>query len=72
MSNFRREIVVPLGDVANIEFVEAGIGRVVITFTRDTTFGRRIIFIPIGWFPGKPHPIMAELRAAVARAQRSA
>jgi hypothetical protein len=69
VSNFRRAIVVPLCDVEAVEFVETGIGRVVMTFAHDTAFGRRIIFIPIGFFPGKAHPIMAELRAAVARAK---
>jgi hypothetical protein len=71
VSNFWREIAVPLGDVEAVDQVDTGFGRVVITLARDTAFGRRIDFSPIGLFPPKPHPIIAELRAAVAGANRA-
>ena len=71
VSNFWREIAVPLGDVEAVDHDDSGLGRVVITFARDTAFARRIEFSPIGFFPPTPHPIIAELRAAVASAKRA-
>jgi hypothetical protein len=71
VSNFWREIAIPLGDVEAVDHAGGGFGRVVITFARDTAFGRRIEFSPIGLFPPTPHPIIAELRAAVAGAKRA-
>jgi len=71
VSNFWRELAVPLGDVEAVDHVDSGLGRVVIRFARDTAFGRRIEFIPIGFSPPTPHPIIAELRAAVAGAKRA-
>ena len=71
VSNFRREIIVPVSDVDVVDQHETQSGRVVIRLTRDTEFGRRIIFSPIGLFPPRPHPIIAELRAAVMAAKRA-
>ena len=44
VSNFWREIAVPLGDVEAVDHDDSGLGRVVITFARDTAFARRIEF----------------------------
>lgn len=71
VSNFWREIAVPLGDVEAVDHDDSGLGRVVIRFVCDTAFGRRIEFSPIGLFPPTPHPIIAQLRAAVAGAKRA-
>jgi hypothetical protein len=71
VSNFVREIAVPLSDVGGIDDNEGKIYRVVIRFARETPFGRRINFSPIGWSHPRPHPIIAELRAAVAAAKPS-
>jgi hypothetical protein len=69
LSNFLREIVVPLRDVESVDQQEGTDTFVVIKFAHSTTFGRRITFSAIGLFPPKPHPIVAELRAAVAAAK---
>jgi hypothetical protein len=66
VSNFLREISVPLSDVAGIDGTAGQIYRVAIRFARETSFGRLIIFSPIGWAYPRPHPIIAELRAVVA------
>ena len=68
VSNYLREIVVPLSDVNSVTEIEGRAYRVVIEFKRRTRFGRRIRFSPIGWTPPSPHPIVAELRAAIAAA----
>jgi len=67
VSNFLREIEVPLSDVSSVEEIDGAAYRVVIAFKRDTPFGRQIRFSPQGLWPPHPHPIIAELRAAVAR-----
>jgi hypothetical protein len=70
VSNFLREITVPLNDVDEIDEIEGKAYRVVVRFRSPTPFGRRIIFSPIGWSFPHPHPIVAELRAAVLAAKR--
>jgi hypothetical protein len=69
LSNFLREIVVPLRDVESVDQREGTETFVVIRFAHNTPFGRRIAFSGIGLFPPQPHPIVAELRAAVAAAK---
>ena len=66
VSNFLREIEVPLTDVSGIGEIEGRGYRVVIEFKRDTAFGRQIRFSPQGLSPPHPHPVVAELRAALA------
>ncbi len=70
-SNFLREIEVPLSDVAGIEEIDGKAYRVVIRFVRETAFGRRISFSPIGMSHPRPHPIIAELQAAVMAPKRA-
>jgi hypothetical protein len=68
VSNFVRKIEVPLSDISSVGEIEGTAYRVIIEFKRDTAFGRRIRFSPQGLSPPHPHPIVAELRAAVAAA----
>jgi len=67
VSNFLREIVVPLNDINTIWEIEGTAYRVCIEFKSKTPFGRQIRFSPKGLSPPRPHPIVAELRAAVAQ-----
>ena len=73
ISNYRREIVVPLSDVDEVtENRWVSVHPVTIQFVRRTDFGHRIVFMP----KSRPfalfssHPIVAELRAAVSTAKR--
>ena len=73
ISNFRREIVVPLRDVASVGRTVLGLNAVVIDFARDTAFGRRIKFLPrrrFLWFAWT-HPVVDRLRDAVAAARKA-
>ena len=71
ISNYKREVTVPLGNVA--EVVESWWPkgyRVFVKFHSATEFGSRIVFTPkmrwLAWW--SPHPVVAEIRGAVARA----
>jgi hypothetical protein len=73
ISNYRREIVVPLSEVDQVtENRWVNIHPVTVQFVRRTDFGQRIVFMP----KARPfalfssHPIVAELRAASASARR--
>ena len=73
ISNYRREIVVPLSDVEEVtENRWVNIHPVTVQFVRRTDFGHRVVFMP----KSRPfalfssHPIVAELRAAVETAKR--
>ena len=67
VSNFLREIVVPLSDISGVWEIEGTAYRVCIEFKSETPLGRQIRFSPKGLSPPHPHPIVAELRAAVAQ-----
>ena len=72
ISNFLGEISVPLRDVSEVrENRWVNIRPVTITFHHDTEFGRSIVFMPTMklLLPFTSHPVVAELRSAVARAQ---
>ena len=70
VSNFLREVVVPLRDVESVHQREGTETVIIVGFARRTAFGRRIMFSGIGWKkPPQPHPIVAELRAVVAAAK---
>jgi len=67
VSNYRREIVVPLADVDGVtENRWVNMHPVTIHLRRDTEFGRSITFMPkIQWFLFlRSHPVVAELRLA--------
>ena len=70
VSNFLREIVVPLSDISGVSEIEGTAYRVCIYFKSETPFGHQIRFSPKGLSPPRPHPIVAELRGAVAHADR--
>jgi hypothetical protein len=71
ISNFRREIVVPLRDVTSVGRTVLGMNAIVIDFARDTDFGRRIKFLPKRMFFRFTwtHPLVDRLRDAVAAAK---
>jgi hypothetical protein len=72
VSNLMREIAVPLGDVEAVnDGADSGYVGVVVTFARDTAFGRQIIFRPAESSESRPHPVVDEIRAAVARVKRA-
>jgi hypothetical protein len=67
ISNYRREIVVPLSDIDQVtENRWVNVHPVTVHFVRRTDFGHRIVFMPkvrpFALFSS--HPIVAELRAA--------
>ena len=72
VSNYRREVRVPLRDIAEVsENRWINIRPVTIEFRRDTDFGHRVVFIPQQrlWAFWRPHPVVAELQGAVRRAR---
>jgi len=73
ISNYRTEIMVPLRDVEDItENRWINIDPVTGHFVRDTEFGPSIVFMPkLRWFAFffSSHPIVAELREAIARSR---
>ncbi len=74
ISNYQREISVPLRDVEEVtENRWINIHPVTVRFFRETEFGSAIVFMPKArWFAFfSSHPIVKELRAAVERARGS-
>ncbi len=69
VSNFLREVAVPLRDVESVSQREGTETLIIVRFARSTAFGRRIVFSGIGWKPPQPHPIVADLRAVVTAAK---
>ncbi|HEY6853528.1 MAG TPA: hypothetical protein VI139_04720 [Gemmatimonadales bacterium] len=72
ISNYQKDIVVPLRDIAEVtENRWINIHPVTIRFHRETEFGGSIVFMPkVRWFGFfSSHPVVAELRAAAARAR---
>jgi hypothetical protein len=74
ISNYRREIVVPLSEVDQVtENRWVNLHPVTVEFVRRTDFGHRIVFMPkvrpLALFSS--HPIVAELRAASETAKRA-
>jgi hypothetical protein len=72
ISNYLREIVVPLSDIDQVtENRWTKIHPVTVQFVRRTDFGHRIVFMPkarpFAFFSA--HPIVAELRAAARAAK---
>lgn len=72
VSNFAREIRVPLRDIEDVtENRWVNIHPVTVHFFRETEFGASIVFMPeVRWFAFfTSHPIVAELREAARRAR---
>jgi hypothetical protein len=71
VSNYLREVSIPLTDVASVrQRVFPHAGSITIEFRSETPFGRRVTFIPSGRLPrwyGDESVILQELRALVAR-----
>ena len=73
ISNYRREIVVPLSDVDKVtENRWIGNYPVTVRFVRRTDFGHSVVFMPearsFAFFSS--HPIVVELRIAIEAAKR--
>jgi hypothetical protein len=71
VSNYSREIAVPLVSVAEVkENRWVNIHPVTIEFHHETEFGSRIVFMPkVRWFGfWSSHPVVEEIRTAVSRA----
>ena len=72
VSNFLREIRVPLRDIEDVtENRWINIHPVTVHFYRETEFGMSVVFMPtIRWFAFfTSHPIVGELRDAARRAR---
>jgi len=71
VSNFRREIAIPLRDVVRVKQRFVFRSAIVVDLARDHEFGARIEFIPKNahrWF--WTHPLVDQLRDAVAAAKK--
>jgi hypothetical protein len=71
ISNYAKEIVVPLANVAEVtENRWINIHPVTVVFHAETEFGSRIVFMPkVRWFAfWSSHPVVDDIRRAVARA----
>lgn len=72
VSNFVKEIVIPLTNVEYVRHVrESRSNLIVISFKAPTKFGRQIKFIPAGPFTWRnEHPVFSELKELI-ESQRS-
>jgi hypothetical protein len=74
LSNFRREIAVPLREVEDVRQLRWRKGQEVrIELRSDTDFGSTLVFLPkvrflLFW---REHPVVEQIRQAVRAAQRS-
>jgi len=73
ISNHRREIVVPLRDVASVNHSWIGPKSVIVRFEREGEFGRQVAFLPKHTFDELfwTSPIVGRLREAVAAAKKT-
>lgn len=72
VSNYLREVRVPLGDIEEVtENRWINIRPITVEFRRETDFGSDIIFMPKspGWRFWRAHPVVGELEAATRRAR---
>ena len=68
ISNYFREVRVPLRDVTNVSGNRwVNTRQITVTFDRETGFGKSIVFMPKVKFlwPGQEHPAAQELRELV-------
>lgn len=75
VSNFRREVVVPLRDVDRVRQLPLSGNIVIVDLAHDTELGRRVVFVArdIYWGPfWRTHPMVDRLRDAVAAAKKKA
>jgi hypothetical protein len=70
ISNYLREIQVPLADIAEVQENRwLNTRPIALIFNHPTLFGSRVLFMPrLRWFlmPWTPHPIAEELRTMLA------
>jgi hypothetical protein len=72
VSNFFREIRVPLRDIEDVsENRWINIRPITVEFRRDTDFGSAIIFMPRTrwWKFWRPHPVVGEIESAMRSAR---
>jgi hypothetical protein len=70
ISNFRNSVVVPIADVERVtENRWINIHPVTLHLSRETEFGKKVVFMPKIRFWGflSSHPVVQELREAAAR-----
>lgn len=73
ISNYRKEIRVPLRDAAVCDATLANFYLITLRFNGPTEFGASIVFMPkLRWLIWGPHPLVQDLRFAIQEAQRSA
>ena len=71
ISNYLKQVRISLRDVNSVrERRLINIHHIEIDFRHDTEFGKRVVFMPkMRWFNSRsPHPVVADIQAAVARA----
>lgn len=76
ISNYRRQIVVPLREVASVAHARLGLRAIIVRFAHETQFGVEIRFLPQRTFSGVggllwSSPIVDRLRDAVAAAKQA-
>jgi len=73
VSNYRKQVVIPLREVATVtENRWVRMHPVTIHLLQTTEFGNSIVFVPDmsgTWLSFLPHPIVNELQQAIARAK---
>ena len=75
VSNYRREIAIPLSHIANVtESYWTDPRRIKITLDKPSEFGDKIVFLGtyrVGGILAGPHPIVNELQTLAAKARES-
>jgi hypothetical protein len=61
ISNFGREVRVPLTEIRNVSGGNRGRGPIRIDFRNETAFGLSIRFLPVPMGFATPHPFVTEL-----------
>jgi len=71
ISNYRREIIVPLSGVTSVkENRWVNTRPITVAFREHTAFGQQVVFMPAGraWLIWRPHPVAEELKRLVNQA----
>jgi len=75
VSNYRKEIAIPLSEIADVSsFILSEPSRITISLRSRSEFGQKIVFLATyrisGWLSGS-HPIVEELLVLAARSSES-
>lgn len=72
VSNFRRQIPIPLREIESVEEIRwLDIHPIILNLNRNTEFGDRIVFMPKGAdIPFASHPLVRELEYLAEEARR--